>query len=608
MNSYSRKKTNKHRSNGLINKDEITAGLRKSVISVLSNTDNFDHLVGDPVLISDIADAVFASIYKKNGRLFAVRKGDTFDSMIESIMFNTEKVCQVKETKKQILKAAEVIVSETVNTVALEVLSASVTDKLDSNISKELDFFESKFKNEVDRLVYAGSNMSLKNLPARKDLLYLDLILVAEGTNANKDTILAEELQERYLTLIGMPLVEEHEPQAIRGVFFDSKLVRIKPGKEKGSVKIVAKGGRLAVRAKAYVYKNRFPREAYLLKDRQEKGLLRYSVELAFSLSECGVCGKTFKASETYCEHLLLRHSVNDPMFSRIVRDIYFIGGAYTINPAEKLAVSLEVTDPIDEKPSKSNKTGASCVNTIDDTGKVVDKRLDSHETTDKNNADGDNKSSNPDGGQQMLYNYNSVEDLLASKEVGALVESQVSNILDEERESFEASLTELEDTQKGYKTQIEELKASLVEKQAELDKAKETLSAMEVEKKISDAILDLQNAGYTFDSDEEIKAFSDQIKEMSPDQASFIIDMMKKTITATEDPVKESKETEDDPTTDLDEGSTKASDESNEESNDESIEASQQADLNASADDNQTLLSIRKDWDKRVNTLKELS
>lgn len=605
MSSYSKRNNQKNRSGGLINKDEITAGLRKSVISVLTNTDNYNHLVGDSVLVSDIADAVFASIYKKNGRLFSVRKGGTFNNMIESIMFNTEKVRQVHETKKQIMKATEAIGSDDAVSISFDVISASVTDKLDSQVSKELDFFESKFKNEVDKLVYAGSNMSLKNLPPRKDLLYLSLILVAEGTNANKDTIPAEELAERFLTLIGMPLVEEHEPQSIRGVFFDSKLVRIKPGKEKGSVKIVTKGGRLAVQAQAYVYKNRFPREAFMLKNRQEQGLLRYSVELAFSRAECGVCAKQFKASEQYCEHLLLRHSVNDDRFSRIVRDIYFIGGAYTINPAEKMAVSLEVTDPTDKKTSKSNKTGASCVNTIDDTGKVADENLTSHENTDKNNADGDKKSSNSDGGQQMLYSYNSVEELLESPEVNALVEAQVSSVLTEEREGFEDSLSELEDNQKGYKTKIEELEATLAEQKAELDAAKEVLSAMEADKKISDAILDLQAAGYSFDSEDEITAFSDQIKNMSEDQAAFIIDMMKKTVTATEEPAA----TEDvKPETDPDEGSTQASEESDEESKDETIEASQSADVNTSADGNQTLLSIRKDWDKRVETLTDKS
>jgi hypothetical protein len=589
MNSYSKKRKQIKRANLITNKEEITAGLRKSVVAVLSNTDNYKGLVGNSDLISNIADSVFSSIYKKHGKFFTVRKGDTFDNMIENIMFNTQKVCQVEETKKQIMNAANIISSGTPETVTLDVIHANVTEKLDAGISKDLDFFESKFKNEVDSLVYAGSDMSLKSLPARKDLLYLDLILVAEGTNANKDHIPAEELKNRYLTLIGMPLVEEHEAQAIRGVFFDAKLVRIKSGKEKGSVKVVAKGGKLAVRARAYVYKSRFPREAYMLKDRQEKGLLRYSVELAFSKLGCGVCGKEFSVSDPYCEHLMLRHSVSDPSFCRIVKDIYFIGGAYTTNPAEKMAVSLDIFDMNDEDAKKSNKTGASCVISIDDTGKVA-------KNTNKINADGDLESSNPNGGQQMEFNYNSVEELLGSPEVNALIEAKASDIVEAERDAFETSLTELEENKTSYKTKIEELEATLKEVNTKLEEANLALASMEEEKAISDAILDLQTAGYSFDSDDEIKAFTEQIKNMSTEQAGFVIDMMKKTITATEDPTDVVADNDD-------EGPEQASDTEVVEE-DDSLEASQNADVNASANKNQTLLSVRQDWDKRVNTL----
>lgn len=588
---------NKHKRNKgtyPVNKTEIMAGMRKSVVAVLSKTDNYKELIGNPTVVSDIAEAVFSSIYKKEGSIFFVRNKDNFSNMIENIMFNTEKVCQVSETKKQITKAAEVISSGCTETVTFDVLSANVTDKLDNNFSKDLDFFESKFKEEVDSVVYAGSDLSLKELPARKDLLYLDLILVAAGTNRNKDTVPAEELESRYLTLIGMPLVEEHEPQAIRGVFFDSKIIRIKPGKEQGVVKIVKKGGRIAVRAKAYVYKNRFPREAYTLKNRQENGMLRYSVELAFGKAECGVCGNTYSTSDKYCEHLLLRHSVKDPMFSRIVRDIYFIGGAYTTNPAEKSAVSIEVYDPTDDK---SNKTAASCVITIDDTGKVADENDYSQENTEKIKAEEGTKPLNPNGGQRM-YKYDSVEDLLASPEVNTLIEASVANILTEERDGFEASLNTLEEEKASYMTKLEELEATLAATEEKLTDVNKTVASMEQEKRISDTILDLQNAGYSFASDEELKTFTNQIADLSDEQSTFIVDMMKKTIVAKEegsDP-----ETKDDKAGDT----ANASDDSNEDK-DDSLKASQNADANASVTENKTLLSIRQGWVNRIDEIK---
>ena len=352
-------------------KEAILDSVRGSIIHVLSETDNFSDLVSTPNVVNSIADAVFSSMYKNHGKYFLKKKEDNFSSLIDNIIFNTEKVIKVAETKKQILKASEIITEDGYETISLNVVKASVSGKLTSEDTKDLDFFESKFKNDVSDRVYAGSGINLSKLPARKDLLYLDLILVAEGTNKNKDTIPAEELQARYLTLIGMPLVEEHITDAIRGVFYESSLVRIKSGKTPGSVKIVKKGGKLAVRAKAYVYKNRFPREAYQLKDKQEQGLLRYSVELGFGQSECSACHKTFDPGKPFCDHLMLRHTPGDHNFSRIVRDIYFIGGAYTQNPAEKDAISLEVVDPADDK-SKNKKISSSCVNNIDDTGKDI--------------------------------------------------------------------------------------------------------------------------------------------------------------------------------------------------------------------------------------------
>lgn len=600
------RKPSKANINPISDPEDVTSRLRKSVVAVLAKTDNYKDMVGNTKVISAIADAVFGSIYKKSGKVYYAKFDGSFDNIVENIMFNTKKVCQVEEAKKQIAQAANVIASGESDTITINVLTARVNERLDSQSTRDLDFFESKFKNEVDKVVYAGSGISLKNLPPRKDLLYVDLILVAEGTNNNKDTIPAEELKQRYLTLIGMPLVEEHIPEAIRGVFYDSKLVRIKPGKAPGSIKIVEKGGRLAVRAKAYVYKNRFPREAYVLKDREEKGLLRYSVELAFGQAECSFCQKKFTPGEQYCEHLLLRHQVKDMGFSRVVRDIYFIGGAYTVNPAEKAAVSIEVTDPGDEKVNKKVK---SCVNTTDDTGKVGSEAKASQKNINRNNEGGKENFSQNDGGHRM-YNYESVEQMLSSPEVSALIEAKATDIMDQERDAFEASLQEVTEIAEAAKAENEALEASLEETKTELDEAKALIASMEVHKRVTDTILELQNAGYKFDSDEEIKAFSDKISEMNEDQAGYVVELMKKTITANEEAEEEAEEDveqnadEDTEADDLEaEEAEEAEEEAEDSENDDTVEASRKASVNASENKGE-IFNIRTEWKERIANL----
>lgn len=200
-----------------------------------------------------------------------------------------------------------------------------------------------------------------------------------------------------------------------------------------------------------------------------------------------------------------------------------------------------------------------------------------------------------------MKYEYDSVEELLASPEVNALIEANVSSVLAEEREGFEQSLETLEEQEAGYKTKIEELEATLVTTKEEQDKAKSLLASMEEDKRISDAILDLQNAGYDFDSDEDIKAFSDNIKEMSEEQSVFIIDMMKKNVMAKEETpeAKEKVEAED---------KGKEAEAKEEDKEDAVVKASQNADLNASANENQTLLTVRKNWDQQVVDLQNRS
>jgi len=594
MTRSNQKSSHNIRQNPITNKDELTAKLRKSVVAVLSSSENHKDLVGNSRLVTEVAEAVFSSIYKKVGKVYYAKYNGTFDNMVENIMYNADKVRQIQETRKQIAQAAKVITDDP-EVIKLETIYANVHEKLDSESSKDLDFFESKFKNEVDRVVYAGSGESLKNLPPRKDLLYLDLILVAEGTNNNKDTILAEDLKERYLTLIGMPLVEEHITDAIRGVFYNSSLVYIKPGKTPGTVKIVDKGGRLAVRAKAYVYKERFPREALVLKDRANKGLLRYSVELAFNYAECSFCHEKFDRGKTYCEHLLMRHHLKSMGFSRIVRDVYFIGGAYTTNPAEKDAVSLNISDPMDEELAKKNKKVKSSVINTDDTGKV-----DSHATASQTNGIGKNKAganaSEPNGGLRMEFTYSSVEELLADDAVNALIEARVNDIVSEERETFEASLTEIEEAKTSAEQKITELEASLNEKEEDLAKANDLVAEMKNQKRISDAIVDLQTAGYVFESQDEIEAFSTKISEMNDDQSQFVIDLMKKSVTASSNEETSEEESES--------NEESASEES--ESSEQTMEASRRADTNASSPDgeNPTVIKVRQSWDERIKNI----
>jgi len=585
-----------------VRKSDVIDGLRKSVVIVLSRSTEYSDLVKDATLVESITQSLFSSIYKKVGKVYYPRFDGSFTNMIDTVIFNTKKELQVREAKEQIARAASLICEcgEESPVVKLGVVSSRIFDKLNENESRSLDFFESRFKDVVNSVVYAGSGLSLKQMPPRKDLLYLDLILVAEGTNKNRDTFLAEELESSYLTLIGMPLVEEHEPQAIKGIFYDSELVRIKDGKSPGSIKIVKNGGRLAVRAKAYVYKTRFPREVYMIKERQDSGLLRFSVELGFNKVECSVCHAVFKPGDKLCEHLLLRHELPELGATRIVRDVYFIGGAYTTNPAERRAVSLDVQDGADLVKASANlvnKSDTKCVKVLgsvdlntnkfrSDVDLKASKDSDQQTTNDKTFGAGD-ASANSDGGKEMQFKFDSVEELLASQEVNALIEAKAADVMRDERDAFEASIAEANDKLEAANAKIAELEATVEDFTKQLNEANELVAQMQVEQKVSASILELQQAGYNFESDDELKAFSDKVRKMSDDQVAFVLDLMKKTVQAkTEEPVNEHEQENAAP------------------ENEDVVKASQRSDVHVSADKDTSIAAIRKSWRERINKL----
>jgi len=569
----------------VVDKAAAMDSIRKSVMHVLSETDKFKGLSSNPTLVNKLSESAFSSIFKKHGNVYRKKNKQEFSNMVESILYSADRILKVEEAKKQIKNAASIIASEDLSTMKLDAVSTKVYDKLDSESSRELDFFERNFKNEVDKLVYAGSNTSLKYTPARSDLLYLDLILVAEGINRNKDQILGEELKKSYLTLIGMPLVEEHIPDAIKGIFYDSQLVRIKPTNKPGTVKIVKTGGKVAVRAKAYVFKERFPREAEMLKNRNEEGMLRYSFELAIGGVQCSSCGKDFLPGDPYCDHLLMRFVTET--FSRILRNITFIGGAYTLTPAGKDCVSLDVTDLEGGKNAQKSK---SSVNTYENR-----KDLNSTNASLQKNGEkqGSNKLPTNNGGKRMELNFNSVEDMVASSEFNALLEAKVSDLISDEREAFEASLDELTDKNKELEEEVLKLSESLEKSGKALSEAEEAVAAIQIEKRATDAIIELKDSGYEFKDADEIDSFISHAKTLDDDQLAFTVSIMKKTVVASKEAKGESS------ITDIKTGETSTKD-----NVDKTVQASKKTDTGYTVSGDTSIAKTRKAWKDKIDAL----
>lgn len=561
--------------------------IRTSTAFVLSKNKEFESVSKDADAISSIAVSVFKTLYSKYGNGYRKKKNAKGGDFVDNIIDKTGNLLDIEDTKNKIILAdKEIKENESLDYIRASCVSSTLSESLDEESSKDLDNFESNYRDVVNDVVYSSSGFDLSKLPPRKDLLYIDCILAVEGTNKNRDTLTVEELEKNYKTLIGMPLVEEHMPQGIKGVFYAAELVRIKPGKSPGTVRIVESGGKLAVRAKAYVYKNRFPREAYVIKTRQDEGLLRFSFELGFEKAKCSFCSKEFSKLEPYCEHLMFRFEPGSEI-SRIPLGIFFVGGAYTIKPAEKAAVGLEVSDLSEESDKKDNGKVKSCVNIVEDELNKDNILITASEedTDDLENI----------GGKRM-FEFETVEDLMASETVQALIESKVNDLVKEEREVLEAASEEFE-AQTAEKTQgLEEALTANQELKSELEAAESRIKDLLTQKRVSDVMADLLNNGYKFDSDEEISAFEERISDKSDEDVSFIVDLMKKSVAVASDTL--------DSGDNADPNKNNADDDAKLDDVSDVVKASQDADDNGS-DDNSFISGARRSWDIRTEKLK---
>ena len=125
-------------------------------------------------------------------------------------------------------------------------------------------------------------------------------------------------------------------------------------------------------------------------------------------------------------------------------------------------------------------------------------------------------------------FSYESVQELLEAREVNAIVEATVDQVIAAERDAFEASLEELKTELTARKDSETALTAKVAELETALAEASSKLTDMAAEKVVFDAITEVQSAGHKFGSQDELKAFSDRIRESSPEGRTFIIDLMK--------------------------------------------------------------------------------
>jgi hypothetical protein len=550
---------------------KISNNLRKSVVYVISGEPRYKHLAKDPIFIDRICASLVDSMYAKDSSgMFSFKSKESRSDMVSSIVSLVDKQTKIDEVKEAITYAKQSVgdVSKDYMFVT-DCLYAKVCDAPEKVLEEDFDLFFNDLAEEANKLIYAGSEYKIPSHLKRDDLLFLDLILVAEGKNSNNDYFLAEELEKSYRTLVGMPLVEEHEVTSIKGVFFSSSVVRISPGKERGTVKLVASGGRVAIRAGAFVYKRRFPRESALLKSRFDQGLLRFSTEMGFKRYACGHCKKEFSGNDTMCDHLIMRNTVDDPSYTRVPLDMFFIGGAYTIQPAEPSAVALDVKDGA----SKSSKNAKACVNNVNE----------------NINSSTNSKENKTIGGDIMakMYEFDSVEELLSSEAVQALVEAQAANLDKEEKEALVAAAEELSTERDSLKEATEKLQAQIDELTEKLSAAESKVAELESDKKVSDTLISLQHKGYKFDSDDAIVAFTERIKSLDEKNIQFIVELMAKQVndTQTNEP---NDQDSDDVATDVDS---------------DSVTASKSADVNISGSSD-TIKSIRDSWQERLNKL----
>lgn len=176
-----------------------------------------------------------------------------------------------------------------------------------------------------------------------KDLMYLKFRYVHEGSNANNDVFIADELKERHTTAIYKPVNLKHDENNIIGVIYDTEFVD----------RSDAEDSRAAVNIFAVMYKWLFPKVADQIVDKFNQNTLAVSMETWFDKVECSVCNKTFSGDDEYCEHLKDRHAVAEN--KRILHGITFGGVGIVERPADKDAVALALAEDLSSAELKTN-------------------------------------------------------------------------------------------------------------------------------------------------------------------------------------------------------------------------------------------------------------
>ncbi len=186
---------------------------------------------------------------------------------------------------------------------------------------------------DIFKLLKANKKVDKPN----EDLLYVQFVLCHEGANANKDGFLIEELRENYSTIKFKDINEEHTKKII-GCIYDSELVE-----NEAEARFTFAGGfKPHIVCSGVVYQYKFPEEAQTIRDKHEKGDLRFSMEVWFKKAQCSACDETFEHSSDYCEHLSDRFSSGSTTI-RWLRDITYGGAGRVDHPADKDAVGLTV-------------------------------------------------------------------------------------------------------------------------------------------------------------------------------------------------------------------------------------------------------------------------
>ena len=173
-------------------------------------------------------------------------------------------------------------------------------------------------------------------------LVFRNAILVRAEVNANSDEIPETELAALAATIGGRAVDIEHDQLRNCGAFTAGRVVTDELGP--------------AMAVDGFIWADRYPVEAQGVMS----GTHRLSVEASADQASCSVCGATFVAADSYCQHLQARKRFKAV---RRVSGLKARGGAVTKNPAgrgtafdrQQLYLVASHADPIEEEETMVN-------------------------------------------------------------------------------------------------------------------------------------------------------------------------------------------------------------------------------------------------------------